>query len=132
VADLARQVGEMIRQLRERHGLTQEELGRAAGLTKVSISHIERGITATNLAALERIAHQLGASPAELVGGPANRGSAVGSEAHFLRTLGPARRKVVEHFLRMDEDEVAIFAESLPPGAIGSSPGDLNSDKESG
>lgn len=64
---LAKRVGKRIKELRERHGLSQRELGKAASTSQVTIYKIETGTVATNLEMLERIASQLGVSPASLL-----------------------------------------------------------------
>jgi transcriptional regulator with XRE-family HTH domain len=44
-SEFYRDVGDLIRKLRERpdHGMTQEELGRRVGLSRVSIVNVEKG-----------------------------------------------------------------------------------------
>ncbi|MGQ0703587.1 MAG: helix-turn-helix transcriptional regulator [Gemmatimonadales bacterium] len=49
-------VVEVIRDLRERAGLTQEELARRAGTSQPAVARLESGEAAPNLATLERLA----------------------------------------------------------------------------
>lgn len=60
-------VGRNVREARKALGLSQELLGEAAGLSQVSISAIERGVTATSLDVLDRLAVALKTSPLLLV-----------------------------------------------------------------
>ncbi|MDM4772853.1 helix-turn-helix domain-containing protein [Solimonas sp. SE-A11] len=49
-------VGRQIKRLRVSMGYSQEKLAELAGLSQVSVSAIERGVTATNLDVLDRLA----------------------------------------------------------------------------
>lgn len=60
-------VGRNIRLARKAVGLSQELLGEAAGLSQVSVSAIERGVTATNLDILDRLANALRTTTPQLV-----------------------------------------------------------------
>jgi transcriptional regulator with XRE-family HTH domain len=58
-----RDLGEQIKRLREAAGLTQEELGERAGLSRMYVQMIERGERPSpSLPALERIARALNAT----------------------------------------------------------------------
>lgn len=57
--DRYRQIGRRIRQARESAGLTQEQLGRALGVSGVAVGHYERGARSVGIAELERIAATL-------------------------------------------------------------------------
>jgi transcriptional regulator with XRE-family HTH domain len=46
---------ELLRQARERHGLTQEQLAVRAGTSQAAISRIERGAVSPSMANLERL-----------------------------------------------------------------------------
>ncbi len=65
--ELRRGIGERIRRLRERAGLTQGELARAAKITQVTLSHTENGLKPTNVDILERIAKALKLEPWQLL-----------------------------------------------------------------
>ncbi|MEH0628331.1 helix-turn-helix domain-containing protein [Streptomyces sp. NPDC020898] len=60
-------VGRLIREVRIRAGLTQELLGRRAGLSRGSITNIESGTQAPPLYRLARIAAVLDVAPADLL-----------------------------------------------------------------
>jgi transcriptional regulator with XRE-family HTH domain len=55
-------LGLRIKRLRERHGLTQEELGRETGLSRIFIQKLELGERLPSLFTLGRIARTLGAT----------------------------------------------------------------------
>ena len=65
-----------IRQLREDHGITQEDLAHNAGITTGTLSKIERGLANPSWTTVERIAKALStsvarlAAAAERLGGP--------------------------------------------------------------
>jgi transcriptional regulator with XRE-family HTH domain len=63
------QLGERISRLRRSVGLSQEELGRRAGVKAVQISKYERGIYAPRAAVLGRIAAALGTTADYLLAG---------------------------------------------------------------
>lgn len=62
--DLA--LGAAIRRLRERCGVTQEQLAHDAGVTTGTISKLERGTAAPSWATVRQIAAALGVSLVEL------------------------------------------------------------------
>lgn len=59
--------GEQLRHLRERGGLSQEELADAANLHRTHISLIERGQRSVRVETIERLAVALGVQPAKLM-----------------------------------------------------------------
>lgn len=62
-------LGQVVRDLRDRHGITQEQLGRQAGYGKgagVSISRLESGLLRPSAERFAGIAGALGLTPAEL------------------------------------------------------------------
>lgn len=59
-------IGHNIREIRERIGLSREELARSVGITSVYVGLIERGQRGTELLNLFRIAESLGISFSEL------------------------------------------------------------------
>jgi len=63
----AKRFGERVRQLRERHGFSQEELADAAGLHRTHISLIERGKRSVRLETIARLAAALHVQPARLL-----------------------------------------------------------------
>lgn len=82
-------VGKRIKELREKHGLSQKALAEAAQTSDITISAIERGATATNIELLGKIAKQLDTSPALLMG------------------LSPAWGKVIDVIPDLDESKVS-------------------------
>lgn len=61
--------GERVRQFRSRVGLTQEQLGRAAGLHRTYIGGVERGERNVSLHNILRLAGALRVDASELVTG---------------------------------------------------------------
>lgn len=60
-------VGRKIRQIRERAGLTMEELASAAGMNYMEVYHVERGRRDVRLSTLEKIAAGLGITVSTLM-----------------------------------------------------------------
>lgn len=65
--DIRRLVGQNVRNLRKRHGLSQEELSFACELHRTYISGVERGIRNPTVIVLAKIAAGLGVTPDELL-----------------------------------------------------------------
>lgn len=59
-------LGDAVRQLREKRGITQERLAQDAGLTTGTVSLVERGRSNPSWGTVKAIAGGLGASVAEL------------------------------------------------------------------
>jgi transcriptional regulator with XRE-family HTH domain len=59
-------LGEAVRQLRERRGMTQEAVARDAGITTATLSLIERGQANPTWDTLKKITAALGSSMGEL------------------------------------------------------------------
>ena len=57
---LAGNLGEYIRALRRKAGITQTELARRAGVTRQGLSQIERGETGVNIRTLDRLFNAMG------------------------------------------------------------------------
>ncbi|MGN9779301.1 helix-turn-helix domain-containing protein [Micromonospora sp. H33] len=55
-ARIAFELGEEVRHLRERHGWSQAQLARAAGMTQSAVARFEAGGTVPTLPVLERLA----------------------------------------------------------------------------
>lgn len=51
----AERLGEQVRELREAHGLTQQELGAKLGISRQSISELENGKSGMTLDRLSRV-----------------------------------------------------------------------------
>ncbi len=113
-------LGANVRRARERRHLTQQALGRSAGLSKAGLSLIERGIRETSIRTLFDLARSLEVAPESLVDGIAwkpTRPPCDGSRArHPGRSLDRAIR------LLWNEDKTAReIAE-----AVGTSPGTVS------
>lgn len=59
-------LGEAVRQLREKRGMTQETVAREAGITTATLSLIERGQANPTWDTVKKIAHGLDVSMGEL------------------------------------------------------------------
>ncbi|MHB1058067.1 MAG: helix-turn-helix transcriptional regulator [Rhodanobacter sp.] len=64
--DISPYVGSAFRKLRERAGISQEELAYRAGLDRTYVSGIERGRRNPSLKSMQRVADQLGMSLDEI------------------------------------------------------------------
>ena len=60
-------IGLRLRELRERKGWSQAELGRRAGVHHSVINRAERGVTDLSLSTLEKLARALKVSPRTLL-----------------------------------------------------------------
>ncbi len=58
--ELTLKVGTQIRNLRKKHGLTQEQLAFEANMHPAQIGHIERGVQSPTIDTLEKIINALG------------------------------------------------------------------------
>lgn len=56
-----------LRALRERAGLSQQQLSDRAGVRKATVSDLERGVKSPSLSTLDAVAQALGVPPAELL-----------------------------------------------------------------
>lgn len=52
--------GQVLRETRERHGLSQSRLARRAGTTQAVVSRIERGVASPSVATLRRLLAAMG------------------------------------------------------------------------
>lgn len=66
MSDLKHRVGEQIRNIRKRRGMTQEALADRSGLSFSYISDVERGTRNISLDSLGRIVEALGTTPAQI------------------------------------------------------------------
>lgn len=67
-ADLARAIGDQIRAVRERKGMSQEDLSFRSGLHRTEVSMLDRGIRIPRVDTLLQVAGGLGVELADLVG----------------------------------------------------------------
>ncbi|WP_084534690.1 helix-turn-helix domain-containing protein [Nocardia yamanashiensis] len=75
--DLAGAFGINVRRRREEAGLTLEQLSIQSSVSRAMLSKVERGEKSPTIGVASRIAHALGASLSDLVGGPAGAASNV-------------------------------------------------------
>ena len=66
--DILRNFGQTLRTVRQRAGMSQEELAARAGLDRTYVGGAERGERNVSLVNLVRLANALGVSLSELVG----------------------------------------------------------------
>ena len=101
-SDVLAFVGENLRRLRHRSGLSQAALAQASGISRRMIVDLEGGDTNISLSSLDRLAEALGATFVEIVSDPnahsrridavAWRGQAAESQGVLLGSV-PARRE---------------------------------------
>jgi transcriptional regulator with XRE-family HTH domain len=130
---LERYLGNTIREIRQKHGLTIADVATLAGISRGMLSKIENAQTATSLETLSRLAHALGVSLATLfrsydVGAGSaqlvksgegmevvRRGTKRGHTYHLLAyDQGP--RKIFEPFLITIDHESETFPIFEHPG----------------
>ena len=59
-------IGEKLKRLRLEEGITQAQLARRAGLTRRTLSHIERNVTEPHMSTRLMLSEALGVPPGEL------------------------------------------------------------------
>lgn len=91
-------IGAAVRAARERAGLTQEELGRRVGLTRTSITNIERGRQQIQVHTLYALAEALEVAVAGLLP-PAEVPDAAALEDRLPRDLAAGERDWVRRIL---------------------------------
>lgn len=101
-ADFDRALGARIRKARERVGVKQEQLAQAVGLSRTSITNIERGRQGVQAYLLARVAEVLGRPAAELLPLPAAEPSEVSEK---VRDLEPSKREWAERVMRSGKKE---------------------------
>ena len=85
VENVNRLIGEKIRNLRNRNGLTQQELADRTELTKGFISQLERGQVSASVVTLFDLIECLGVTPAEVFG--EEEGQVVFSEQEYFEKI---------------------------------------------
>lgn len=130
---LERYIGNTVRDIRQKHGLTIADVSNLAGISRGMLSKIENAQTATSLETLSRLAQALGVSLATLFSGyddrvgsaqlvksgegmeVVRRGTKKGHAYHLLAyDRGP--RKVFEPFLITITEESETFPSFEHPG----------------
>ncbi len=95
-AGFDRALGERIRKARERAGVKQDQLAQAVGLSRTSITNIERGRQGVQAYLLTRIAEVLGQPATDLLPRP-DSGQAISNK---VRELEPNKRAWAERVMR--------------------------------
>ena len=84
--DVAGAFGRRLRELRERHGLTQDRLAKLSGLQSSVIGRLERGRHEPRLSNVLSVARGLGVSPGELLDELADAGPGRGQPSRSSTT----------------------------------------------
>lgn len=101
-ADFDRALGERIREARERVGVKQDQLAQAVGLSRTSITNIERGRQGVQVYLLAQIAEVLGRPAAELLPRLVPEPEAVPDK---VRNLEPSRRAWAERVINPSAED---------------------------
>ena len=88
-------IGEKIRELRVKNGLTQEELADRAELSKGFISQLERNLTSPSISTLEDILQCLGVTVGEFFAEEDGRQMVFGEEDYFEK-VDPDLNNIIE------------------------------------
>lgn len=112
--DLKRRVGKRLRALRERRGLTQEQLAEAIDCSVDTVGNIERGRTVAALETLDRLSRHLAVPLSEFFddGVPTSPARA-GTEAQIRDVLRGLTDREAEAALRLIETLLLVRPE--PP-----------------
>lgn len=103
-----RALGKRVREFREQAGVKQDQLARAVGLSRTSITNIERGRQGVQAYLLSRIAETLGRLPADFL--PGDRSKPTTPIPDKVKELEPSRREWATRVLtstREDDDHAA-------------------------
>ena len=94
------EIGANIKEMRERSGLTQEQLSEQIGIGVKSLSAIERGAVGISLTTLCKVCHVLSVSSDALIFGPAEPNDTSDITA-ALERLSPPQLDLVREMLRI-------------------------------
>jgi transcriptional regulator with XRE-family HTH domain len=127
-ADL--QLGSRIRALRQGRRMTLRALSARAGVTESFLSQVEREVTSPSIASVQRIAHALDLSIAQLFAEEPSAGRVVRREAR--RRVTTPGLKAVDEFLttNMAGKLQVIMSTIQPGGGTGEEPYTHDSDEE--
>jgi len=84
-ASLSARFGSVVRQLRESHSLSQEQLAERADLNRSYLGEIERGVAMPSLATLIKLSHALEVAPSSLLARYEQSTSVIPAEAGIQR-----------------------------------------------
>jgi transcriptional regulator with XRE-family HTH domain len=111
----SRRLGERIRELRQRRGLTLDQLAARSDVSRSMLSNVERGVNNPTLVAAVRIAEALGVGIAGLIGDGERRAPVVArasDAAVFVDPTGYERHL----FPAFEDAEVELVRHVVPPG----------------
>lgn len=110
------EIGEKIKALRVRNGLTQEELADRSELSKGFISQLERDLTSPSIATLADILQCLGVSVAEFFAGDDDEQVVFGDEDYFEKIDPELLNKVEWIIPNAQKNAMEPIRLSLEPG----------------
>ena len=94
------EIGANIKEMRERRGLTQEQLSELIGIGVKSLSAIERGAVGISLSTLRKVCNALSVSSDALIFGPGEPNDTSDITA-ALERLSPPQLDLVREMLRI-------------------------------
>lgn len=98
------ELGNRVRQLRNKHNKSQEELGQALGRSHAAISDIERGVTNLSVTDLSKIAQFFGVSVNEILEeSPVHFRTAKNISPEELRDFKKAAESFMAYVNQLDE-----------------------------
>jgi transcriptional regulator with XRE-family HTH domain len=95
IDNLQRSLGRRIRELRSKHGWTQEQFAEFCGLHRTYLGHVERGEKNVSLSTVLRVANALGVRISALFG--RSQPATEGSEHLRPPMTGPAAGSLLRH-----------------------------------
>ena len=124
------QLGARIRSLRQARGLTLRDVSARAGVTESFLSQVERDVTSPSIATLQRIAHALDLSIAQLFAEEPATGRVVRREAR-RRVTYPGLKAVDEFLTTNMAGKLQVILSTIEPGGgTGEEPYTHDSDEE--
>lgn len=104
-------VGESIRKIRREHDLTQEQLGRIAGVTAMAVSQWENGRAVPRMGAIQLMADYFGIPKSAIMGDAREYAIAEMQERQYS-ALAADERELLELYRSMDANgrEMALCA----------------------
>lgn len=87
------EIGRRIREKRQKAGMSQETLAEKAGISPVTVSRIEGGVTAASVETFQKLAQALGSDAAEVLSGGVCGGAAGTEGAGIFSRIGRMGQK---------------------------------------
>lgn len=94
------EVSQSIKQLRERHGMTQEQFGRIAGVSAMAVSQWENGRAVPRMGAIQKLSDFFCIPKSEIIGDDPN--------ANSLRMLAELESRALGEY-QTDERELLLL-----------------------